>query len=208
MSIGLQEKLEQALAECRARPDLGSLNDLTSIAEEAIDLVVVGDDPELREHVLTNLPEILFAHANIKKMLYRSISGLIVDILFEPGNLDYVMSLPSGEKEVAWFCCDRSRYYYPSTVTTRPDDHFVQILNKVAGRPLPSDQIPTLDNVVSLLYGEHCWMLYSDADGINKKHSELAEISMDIRNAGLSIHASPNANNKGSSELPPDITTF
>lgn len=181
------QQLYATARELKALPGVASYLNFRQYFEQCIKLLNDGTVAERKEntHKLIRYFSLLCeATIACQRELPGMLSKKLVDVLLKDENLDRVLKQENGERMLGWFCTDHSSYYVLGDNATEARN-FKKLLAQWTKQDLSSMGSPSLDKVVSLLYGPACWELYGRHIDGNTDDEVGIEVGRDIYHANL-----------------------
>lgn len=184
------EELKLKVAEWNINKSIFNYHEMLA----AFDYLICTNTLETQERldtIISYFPLICLAGNEVKRECSIRVSDKMLTLL-KPDVVNKILNLAEGEKVIAWFCCDHAiTYYNVSSLKVKlewaTEAPFKDLIKNLTGQELDEATIPTLDIVVSLLYGPACWELYG-CDIVNSPDSGIAaEVISSIISSNLPL---------------------
>lgn len=194
------QQLHSTFLTFQRKKDLDSYLEFRTVYWEALNQVKDSETASYWKVVVENTERLFVAARTLKQDIPMWISNEILGLLFTPDNLATFLNIENSEEQLAWFCCDRaSSYVYPDKIS---HEHFFRtILTNWTDTPYLLGR-PSLDKVVSLIYGPACWELYGTELNEDMDPVELSRVVHDIANANLPFAFKPQVSQENSLAQP------
>lgn len=183
------QQLYATTRELKAMPGVASYLNFRQYFEQCIKLLKEGSPAEQKENTTKLLKQyVLLCESTIAcgREMPGMLSKKLVDLLSADENLDYILKLENGERAMGWFCTDHAMFYILGDNTTEARN-FRKLLSKWTKLDLTVMGSPSMDKVVSLLYGPACWELYGRHIDGNTDDEVAIEVCREIYHANLPL---------------------
>lgn len=161
-------KLEQSYSKWIQLRDVQRFDKLVEDYWQLLSTINQTQSTVFHATLIEYFPKVFLACAEIGEELQLNIWNKATDFLLRPNILPAVLADKDGERAMAWFCCEHSVAYYYD-FTKGYEGNFCKLIELWTGHPMQDKENPTLDNVITTIYGEHVWSLYGgDVNDIGK----------------------------------------
>lgn len=130
-------------------------------------------------------------------------SYMLIDYLSNGENLAYFRQSLKQEQTLAWLLCDHATMYTYQE-NTQFSKKLKALLTQITGKVVDDACKPTLDIVITELYGPATWELYGLSLDENTTEQEQRDVINAVINMDLRIKLSNNTNLIANTDIPPD----
>lgn len=184
--LSAQKRLEKASNKYDESYDIDSCRDYNSIFYDILCSTHGLPPAEDIAAVLHYLPHFLLANASGEaNEIDPFVNERIAEMLSQDEYLKTYLERPNSEKALAWYCCSYAvSFYFQKSESLA--NNFRDVLSKWTGRDFFDLFEPTLDNVVTHIYGKKCWDAY-EPDTLQLSTYKFHRLVNKINNSFYSI---------------------
>lgn len=205
--------LRDDLDEWTATSQWSYYNCFRDTYKHLVEKVVEDEDKGFEAAALTYFTSLCEATISAKEHLFTAMLDNMLRFLHHKECLAAITQQVGGDKALAWFVCyvsancvQKTNYY--SDADGYLQKNLIRLLENWSGRQVPIACRPTLDVVVTHIYGELCWE-FLGCDLARLTNHGIRDMTLDqIMSADLPLTFREKIVNPGSAptDLPPDLS--
>lgn len=208
-----RKKLRDDLAEWRNTGQWSHYNGMRDTYKHLIKKVVESEDKAFEVEALNFFTPLCEETIAANENLYTAMVDNMLRVIRDKHCVDFISQQQGGDKALAWFVCNVSANCVRETTYFSDEDDYIQrnlarLLVTWSGKELPAGRLPTLDVVVTHIYGELCWEFLGSDVGKLINYAVRDKTLNQIREANLPLTFREKIINPASvpSNLPLDLS--
>lgn len=186
-------------------PDEDTFHYLKRTYNELLDIALRHPSQELSNVMNDYIMKMADGYVQMGEFISLGESYMLIDYFLVDAHLKFFTEKPENQHKLGWLLCDHSSMYtyQDNTIFSKK---FKNLLTQITGQTFDAELKPTVDVVITALYGKASWELYGCTLNENTTEFELREVINTIVNMGIHIKtATPGPENTNSLELPDTV---